>query len=132
MASICFAPKIEIMLRYITMRKLMTASDPFGELMPRHIYKVVLLCSEYDQFLIEEDGRVEEELFREYTQLGLSNPPKITYARNIDDVFMLLSTNKFDLVVTMLELGSTSVVELAQAIKNQYPSIPIIALSPGK
>ena len=48
--------------------------------MPRHIYKVVLLCSEYDQFLIEEDGRVEEELFREYTQLGLSNPPKITYA----------------------------------------------------
>ncbi len=109
----------------------MTASDPFGELMPRHIYKVVLLCSEYDQFLIEEDGRVEEELFREYTQLGLSNPPKITYARNIDEVFMLLATNKFDLVVTMLELGSTSVVELAQAIKNQYPSIPIVALSPS-
>ncbi len=113
------------------MRKLMTASDPFGELMPKHIYKVVLLCSEYDQFLIEEDGRVEEELFREYTQLGLSNPPKITYARNIDDVFMLLATNKFDLVVTMLELGSASVVESAQAIKNQYPSIPIIALSPS-
>ena len=113
------------------MRKLMTASDPFGELMPRHIYKVVLLCSEYDQFLIEEDGRVEEELFREYTQLGLSNPPKITYARNIDEVFMLLATNKFDLVVTMLELGSTSVVELAQAIKNQYPHIPIVALSPS-
>jgi CheY-like chemotaxis protein len=113
------------------MRKLMTASDPFGDLMPRHIYKVVLICSEYDQFLIEEDGRVEEELFREYTQLGLSNPPKITYARNIDDVFMLLATNKFDLVVTMLELGNTSVIELAQAIKNQYPSIPIVALSPS-
>ena len=113
------------------MRKLMTASDPFGELMARHIYKVVLLCSEYDQFLIEEDGRVEEELFREYTQLGLSNPPKITYARNIDEVFMLLSTNKFDLVVTMLELGSTSVIECAQAIKNQYPNIPIVALSPS-
>jgi CheY-like chemotaxis protein len=109
----------------------MTASDPFGELMPRHIYKVVLLCSEYDQFLIEEDGRVEEELFREYTQLGLSNPPKITYARSIEDVFMLLASNKFDLVVTMLELGNTGVVELAQAIKNQYPNIPIVALSPS-
>jgi hypothetical protein len=55
----------------------MTASDPFGELMSRHIYKVVLLCTEYDQFLIEEDGRVEEELFREYTQLGLSNPRRL-------------------------------------------------------
>jgi hypothetical protein len=37
---------------------------------------------------------------------------------------MLLATNKFDLVVTMLELGSVTVVDLAQAIKNQYPSIP--------
>src|SRR5690554_4000163 len=119
------------MIRYITMRKLMTASDPFGELMARHIYKVVLLCSEYDQFLIEEDGRVEEELFREYTQLGLSNPPKITYARNMDEVFMLLATNKFDLVVTMLELGSSTVVDCAQAIKTQYPHIPIVALSPS-
>ncbi len=109
----------------------MTASDPFGELMARHIYKVVLFCSEYDQFLIEEDGRVEEELFREYTQLGLSNPPKITYARTIDDVFMLLATNKFDLVVTMMELGNATVIELAQAIKNQYPQIPIVALSPS-
>lgn len=113
------------------MRKLMTASDPFGELMPRHIYKVVLLCSEYDQFLIEEDGRVEEELFREYTQLGLSNPPKITYARNIDEVLHLLQTNKFDLVVTMLELGSVSVIDLTRVIKDRYPGIPIVALSPS-
>src|SRR5690554_7886802 len=109
------------MIRYITMRKLMTASDPFGELMARHIYKVVLFCSEYDQFLIEADGRVEEELFREYTQLGLTNPPKISFARTREDLFYLLKTKEADLVITMMELGKTNVVELAQSIKMQYP-----------
>lgn len=109
----------------------MTAKDPFGDLMPRHIYNVIIICSEYDQFLIEEDGRVEEELFREYTQLGLSNPPKITYARTVQEVLDLLATNKYDLVVTMLELGRTSVGELAQTIKGQFPAIPVVALSPS-
>jgi len=99
--------------------------------MLRHIYNVILICSEYDQFLIEEDGRVEEELFREYTQLGLSNPPKITHARTVDDVLHLLKTGKFDLVVTMLELGMTSVFELADTIKAHYPAIPVVALSPS-
>ncbi|MDD3366250.1 MAG: PEP/pyruvate-binding domain-containing protein [Sphaerochaetaceae bacterium] len=113
------------------MTRLVTTSDPFGELMPRHIYKVVLICSEYDQFLIEEDGRVEEELFREYTQLGLTTPPKITFVRTVDELSLLLASNEFDLVVTMLELGKTSVVELAQTIKNQYPDLPIVALSPS-
>ena len=98
--------------------------------MLRHIYNVILICSEYDQFLIEEDGRVEEILFQEYTQLGLSTPPKITHARTIEDVIHLLNTGKFDLVVTMLDLGKTTVFDLANAIKSQFTHIPLIALSP--
>ncbi len=110
---------------------MLSNSDPFGELMPRHIYNVVLICSEYDQFLIEADGRVEEELFREYTQLGLTNPPKISFARTREDLFYLLKNKEADLVITMMELGKTNVVELAQSIKQQYPSLPIVALSPS-
>ena len=52
---------------------------PFSSLMLKHIYNVLLVCSEYDRFMLEEDGRVEEELYKEYTALGLSNPPKITH-----------------------------------------------------
>ncbi len=106
-------------------------SDPFGELMPRHIFNVVLFCSEFDQFLIEADGRVEEELFREYTQLGLTNPPKISFARTREDLFYLLKTTEADLVITMMELGETNVIELAQSIKMQYPTLPVVALSPS-
>jgi CheY-like chemotaxis protein len=113
------------------MKQLLSNKDPFEDLMLKHIYNLILICSEYDQFLIEEDGRVEEELFREYTQLGLSNPPKITHARTVQDVLKLLATNKYDLVVTMLELGKTSVLELSESIKAQYPNIPVVALSPS-
>ncbi|MFA7370740.1 MAG: PEP/pyruvate-binding domain-containing protein [Sphaerochaetaceae bacterium] len=113
------------------MKKLLRDSDPFGALMPRHIYNVVLICSEYDQFLIEADGRVEEELFREYTQLGLTNPPKIFFARTTGDLFYLLESKEADLVITMLELGKTNVIQLAQEIKKKNPALPIIALSPS-
>ncbi len=113
------------------MRKLLKTREAFGDLMQLHIYKVILICSDYDQFLIEEDGRVEEELFREYTQLGLSTPPKITFAHKRDQVFTLLESNTFDLLVTMLDLRDTSVSELAKDVKEQYPALPIVALSPS-
>ncbi len=113
------------------MRSLITHKDPFGDLMQMRIYNVILICSDYDHFLIEEDGRVEEELFHEYTQLGLSTPPKITFARTPKDVFELLTLKSFDLLVTMLELGETSVSELANSVKEKYPHLPIIALSPS-
>ncbi len=112
------------------MRKVLNSREAFGDLMQLHIYKVILICSDYDQFLIEEDGRVEEELFSEYTQLGLSTPPKITFAHKRDEVFSLLESNTFDLLVTMLDLRDTSVSELAKEVKNAYPSLPIVALSP--
>ena len=116
---------------YLLMRTLINNKDPFGDLMQLRIYNVILICSDYDHFLIEEDGRVEEELFHEYTQLGLSTPPKITFARTANDVFELLALKSFDLVVTMLELGKTSVSELARSIKEKYPALPIVALSPS-
>ena len=55
---------------------------PFSNLMLKHVYNVLLICSDYDRFMLEEDGRVEEELYKEYTALGLSNPPKISHASN--------------------------------------------------
>ena len=63
---------------------------PFSNLMRRHIYNVLLICSDYDRFMLEEDGRVEEELYKEYTALGLSNPPKITHTSNEEEALSLL------------------------------------------
>ncbi len=105
---------------------------PFSNLMLNHIYNVLLICSDYDRFLLEEDGRVEEELFLEYTQLGLSNPPKITHTNTGDEALALMRERSFDLVITMLDLGSEDPIEqLATDIKAIDSTMPVIVLSPS-
>ena len=104
---------------------------PFSNLMLKHIYNVLLICSDYDRFLLEEDGRVEEELYLEYTQLGLNNPPKITHTNTAEEALQLLSLRTFDLVITMLDLGSEPVEQLATAIKEINSEMPVIVLSPS-
>lgn len=91
---------------------------PFSNLMLKHIYNVLLVCSDYDRFMLEEDGRVEEELYKEYTNLGLSTPPKITHTNSEEEAIKLISTIHYDLVITMLDLGSGRVEVLAEEIKN--------------
>ena len=104
---------------------------PFSSLMLKHIYNVLLICSEYDRFMLEEDGRVEEELYREYTSLGLSNPPKITHTSSEEKALELLKTFKFDLVISMLDLGSDRVESFAQQVKEYDRTLPFFALSPS-
>lgn len=104
---------------------------PFSNLMLKHIYNVLLICSDYDRFMIEEDGRVEEELYKEYTTLGLSTPPKITHTNTEEEALKAIRNLHFDLVITMLDLGSNRVELLAQEIKKTRPEMPIIALSPS-
>lgn len=104
---------------------------PFSSLMLKHIYNVLLICSDYDRFMLEEDGRVEEELYKEYTALGLSNPPKITHRDNEKDAIDILKTQRFDLVISMLDLGSGRVEALAKEVKEYNPNLPFIVLSPS-
>ena len=104
---------------------------PFSNLIPNRVFNVLLICSDYDRFMLEEDGRVEEELYREYTGLGLSSPPKIIHTTSESEALELLKNSKFQLVITMLDLGSDRVEGLAEAVKRLYPDMPVIALSPS-
>ena len=104
---------------------------PFSNLMRRHIYNVLLICSDYDRFMLEEDGRVEEELYKEYTALGLSNPPKITHTSNEEEALSLLDRLSFDLVITMLDFHTGRVEKLAEKIKRRKPTMPVIVLAPS-
>ena len=104
---------------------------PFSNLMLRHVYNVLLICSDYDRFMLEEDGRVEEELYKEYMELGLSNPPKITHTSSEEEALRLIDELPFDLVISMLDLGTERVEALAEAIKVAKPAMPVIALSPS-
>ena len=104
---------------------------PFSNLMLKHIYNVLLICSDYDRFMLEEDGRVEEELYKEYMGLGLSTPPKITHTSDPDEAIRLIEALSFDLVITMVDFHNGAVERLAMRIKQIRPQMPVVVLAPS-
>ena len=126
-----FGQNLPGMLESICMYLLDQTWMPFSNLMLRHIYNVLLICSDYDRFMLEEDGRVEEELYKEYTALGLTNPPKITHVNDEKEALEALERMHFDLVISMLDLASGKVENLAEDVKRRDRNMPFIVLSPS-
>ncbi len=106
-----------------------TTNTSFELLMQKHINKILLICSNYDAFMLEEDGRIDEQIFNEYVALNLRHPPYIVQAKNITDAFKLLEEEQFELIITMLNIGKDSAFTLAKKIKTKYNSIPIVVLT---
>ncbi len=102
----------------------------FQDLMSKRVRNILLVCSRYDRFMLEEDGRIEELLFQDYVSLGLRYPPKITHANSAQVALELLEEREFELVITMLNIGELHVAELAKTIKETYPEKSIIILTP--
>ena len=44
-------------------------------LMARRIRRILLVCNNYDNFSLEEEGRLDGRIAREYADLNLSGPP---------------------------------------------------------
>ena len=60
------------------LKDLVFRDTPFANLMNKRIYNVLLIATKYDAFMLEDDGRVDEQIFNEYTSLSLRYPPRFT------------------------------------------------------
>ncbi len=111
-------------------RKYYFDDTPFIKLMRKRIHKVLLIASNYDAFILESDGRIDEHIFNEYTSLNLSNPPEIIQVPSEEQALEILDTDNIDLVICMLTLEDIDSFDLAKHVKHNYPSIPIVVLTP--
>ncbi len=102
----------------------------FQNLMQKRVFNVLLIASPYDAFMIEEDGRVEEQLFFEYAALNLSSPPRVTQARNYASAMEKLAEKHFDLVIAIPNVDISETFVNAKIIKGLYPDIPFVVLTP--
>ncbi|MCX6231496.1 MAG: phosphoenolpyruvate synthase [Bacteroidetes bacterium] len=102
----------------------------FDNLMTKRISKVLLICSKYDAFILEGDGRIEEQIFNEYVSLNLRYPPHFVQVSSPEQAFKVLSEDQIDLIITMLDLGDVDVFDFAKEIKTKYPNKPIVVLTP--
>ncbi len=101
----------------------------YEDLMQQRIINVLLICSNYDAFMLEEDGRINEKIFLEYTSKNLRYPPQFTHAYTSEVAFELLEKKKFDLVITMLNVGKIDAFEMAKKVKRRFTNIPIVVLT---
>ena len=102
----------------------------FVNLMTRRIYNVLIIANPYDAFMLEDDGRVDEKIFNEYTELGLRYPPSFTQVSTIEEAAEALRTTKFDLVICMPGNADNDAFDVARDVKKHPPEIPCVVLTP--
>jgi CheY-like chemotaxis protein len=101
----------------------------FNLLMQRRIRRVLVICSSYDFFMIEEDGRIDEQIFNEYVSLNLRYPPVFIQADSAKKALSILEKDHIDLIIEMLSIGDVNTFELAKQLKAKYSNIPIVVLT---
>lgn len=102
----------------------------YHDLMQRRIKKILLICSSYDAYILEEDGRIEAQINQEYIDLNLSNPPSFTRVCTAIEALDVLATQTgFDLVISMYNIGELDVFALSKQIKHDYDDIPVVLLT---
>lgn len=102
----------------------------FANLMNKRIYNVLLIATKYDAFMLEDDGRVDEQIFNEYTSLSLRYPPRFTQVTSEAEALATLEDRNFELIICMPNMDNRDIFAAAKEIKIHYPNIPIVVLTP--
>lgn len=103
---------------------------PFVKLMNKRIYNILMVASRYDMFILEDDGRVDEQIFNEYTSLNLRYPPRFTQVGNSKEALAELKQNHYELIICMPNMDNSDTFDLAKQIKARYSEIPVVLLTP--
>jgi CheY-like chemotaxis protein len=80
--------------------------------------------------MLEEDGRIDEQIFNEYVSLNLRYPPIFIQAHSAREVLKILQEDKIDLIITMLNISDMDAFNLARLLKSRYSETPIVVLTP--
>jgi len=102
----------------------------FVNLMTRRIFNVLIVANPYDAFMLEDDGRVDEKIFDEYTELGMRFPPIFTQVSTIEEARHVLDETSIDLVICMPGTADNDAFTVAREVKAIQPSVPCVVLTP--
>lgn len=102
----------------------------FASLMTKRIFNVLLIATKYDSFMLEDDGRIDEQIFNEYTSLNLSYPPRFTQVVTEEEALRELEENHYELIIQMPNMDETDMFATAKHLKELYPDIPFVVLTP--
>lgn len=112
------------------LRKNIFRETSFELLMQKRVQYVLLICSSYDAFIMEEDGKIDEKVFNDYVSFNLRYPPRFIHVTSGEKAMEVLGRRQIDLVINMLSISDQDPFELSLNIKKTYPEKPIVILAP--
>ncbi len=102
----------------------------FQALMQKRIFNILLIATPYDAFILEEDGRVEEQVYNEYVALNLTSAPRFTKVANYSEAYAELEVRHYDLIIAMPGVDISETFTEAVRMDELYPDVPFVVLTP--
>lgn len=102
----------------------------YESLMGFRVRRILMICSNYDAFILEEDGQIETQIYKEYIDLNLSTPPKFVWVQTSAEAREVLQTTVgIDMIICMYNVGDNEVFTLASDLKKEGRSLPFVLLT---
>jgi CheY-like chemotaxis protein len=93
------------------------------------VHEILLIASPYDAFILEEDGRLTEQILHEYLDMNFHYAPRVWQANTADSALKMLTDRDFDVVILMLRIADMDTISICSTIKEKYPGMPLILLA---
>ena len=105
--------------------------EQFSGLMPYRVFEILLVATNYDAFILEEDGQLTELLVQEIRDLGINlrGTPRFVTVNSGQEGLALLAGQSFDLVVTTARLADMTIEAFAREAKQLVPRLPVGVLA---
>ncbi len=103
--------------------------DTFHSLMANRIRQILLVSSVYDAYILEEDGTLEERIWQQYADRGLSTVPRIRKVSDPKHALDVIRSESIELVLVIVHDEADSVSDLARKIKETEPAPPVAILA---
>jgi CheY-like chemotaxis protein len=98
--------------------------------MSHHIQDILLVTSLYDSFILAEDGNLGELVLTEFLDLNLRHSPELTHVSTGEEAIGLATERRrYDLIISSLNIGDMTVVDLAEQLRDAGLSTPIVLLA---
>lgn len=99
------------------------------DLMKFRVTEILLISTEYDAYVLEEDGRLAEQIYHQFNDLSIPYIPRIHWVANQEEAFEELKMSTIHLIITMSRISDMNSFEFEKTIHEAYPKIPIVMLT---
>ncbi len=105
----------------------MVLSPAFADLLGFRVHEVLFVLSDYDSFILAEDGQLDRRVLSGFLELDLRALPRVTQVSSGAGALERLeaSPDRFQLVVASPHLGDMEFPTFARELRRRRPSLPV-------